>query len=198
VLVRPRRSLLTTAFVSILLAMLPVFGVLYWFAAQHGTWVAVLAFQIVLTIAAVLALARQLTVYTAVTPTTLKGRGIFSPMETILLDQIASVTIIPTLSGQATEPVTQLLVRDVMGRRLFRMRGNFWHAGDLHAVAETLPVETTVIPEAITIGEFYRLYPGSAYWFESRPMVRIGLGVAGGIVVLGVAAIIGVLVGAQL
>ena len=48
-------SLVSTAFLSLLLGMLPVFGVLYWFGVQHGTWVTVLVVQLVVSIAAVLA-----------------------------------------------------------------------------------------------------------------------------------------------
>ncbi len=66
-----------------------------------------------------------------VTDTELRGNGIFSPMVHVPLDRIRSVLLVPTYVGQAPEAVTQLLVRDARGRRLFRMRGNFWHPQDL-------------------------------------------------------------------
>ena len=65
--VRPRRSLVTTAFVSIVLAMIPVFGVLYWFAIQHGSWGLVFVVHLAVTILCLGTLGRQLTVFTAVT-----------------------------------------------------------------------------------------------------------------------------------
>src|ERR1700754_842556 len=63
----PRRSLMRTAFISIVLAMIPVFGVLYWFAVQHGSWQLVFVVHLAVSAAAIALLLRQLTVYTAVT-----------------------------------------------------------------------------------------------------------------------------------
>ena len=190
VLVRPRRSLVATAFISIVLGMLPVFGVLYWFGVQHGSWMLVLIVHLVIAVVAVATMLRQLTVFTAVSATELSGRGIFSPVERVRLDRIASVTLVPTYIGQAPEPVQQLLVRDAAGHRLFRMRGTFWHPGDLAAVAAALPVATTVIKEPISIREFFRLYPGSAYWFENSPAVRVAVVVLAVLLVVAITLLI--------
>jgi hypothetical protein len=190
VLVRPRRSLVSTAFVSVLLGMLPVFGVLYWFGVEHGSWRLVLVVNLAIIVACVVTMVRQLTVFSAVSATELSGRGIFSPIERVPLDRIASVTIVPTYVGQAPDPIRQLLVRDAAGQRLFRMRGNFWHAVDLKAIADALPVTATVVKEPISMPEFFRLYPGSAYWFENRPAVRVGVVGFGVVVVVGITALI--------
>ena len=186
VLVRPRRSLMTTAFFSIVLAMIPVFGVLYWFAAQHDSWWLVFVVHLAITIACLATLGRQLTVFTGVTGTELIGRGIFSPMLRVPLSDIASVDIVPTYIGQSPDAVPQLLVRDASGARLFRMRGTFWNTDDLKSVADALPVPTTTVHEPMSIGEFYRRYPGSAYWFQNRPALWIV------VVVLAVAAAVAV------
>ncbi|MEO6531997.1 MAG: hypothetical protein ABIO06_00320 [Pseudolysinimonas sp.] len=178
---------MTTALVSIVLAMIPVFGVLYWFAVQHGNWVLVFAVHLAVTIASLAILGRQLTVFTAVTDTELVGRGIFSPLMRVPLSAIASVVIVPTYIGQSLEPVPQLLVRDASGNRLYRMRGSFWSPDDLRAVADALPVAPTIVQEPISIGEFYRSYPGSAYWFQNKPALWI---VAFGLAVLLIIAII--------
>ncbi len=69
--------------------------------------------------------------------------------------------------------MTQLLVRDDDGKRLFRMRGNFYRDGDLETIAAALPVPAQTTAEPIEITEFFRTYPGSAYWFEHRPILRI-------------------------
>ena len=185
VLVRPRRSLVSTAVLSVLLGMLPVFGVLYWFGVENGSWRLVLIVNLAILVACLATTLRQLTVFSAVSDTELSGRGIFSPVERVPLTRIASVTIVPTYVGQTPDPVRQLLVQDAAGHRLFRMRGNFWHAGDLKAIADALPVTSTVVKEPITMEEFFRLYPGSAYWFENRPAVRVGIVMLG--VVLAVA-----------
>jgi hypothetical protein len=183
VTVRPRRSLLRSAFLSILLAMIPVFGVLYWFSIVHSSWLPVLIINLVVIALSGATLLRQLTVYCAVTSTELVGRGIFSPLIRVPLAKIASVHLIETYAGNAPDTVTQLLVCDESGHRLFRMRGNYWHPGDLKAIATALPVHTTTVTDAISMDEFFRTYRGSAYWFEHRPILRIvvfaiGIGVA--------------------
>lgn len=188
VTVRPRRSLLTTGFVSIVLAMIPVFGVLYWFSIEHGSWPIVVIVHGIVILAAVIVLVRQTTVYSAVTETELVGRGIFSPLIRVPLSSIAAVDLVETYVGQAPESVTQLLVRDAEGRRLFRMRGNFYHSGDLAKLAAALPVPATVVPEPINLTEFFRTYPGSAYWFEHRPVLRIVVFVVALMAALAVAA----------
>jgi hypothetical protein len=81
--------------------------------------------------------------------------------------------------------VPQLLVRDASGASLYRMRGNFWHPGDLTRVANALPVTPTFVQEPIAIREFYRTYPGSAYWFQNKPALWVVVVVLA--VVLGVA-----------
>ncbi len=186
--VRPRRSLLTTGVASIVLAMIPVFGVLYWFAQQHDSWWLVFVVHLAITIACLATLARQLTVFVAVTDTQLIGRGIFSPMVRVNLSDIADVTIVPTYHGQSLDPVQQLLVRNSSGARLFRMRGNYWHPRDLIAVAEALPVQPTLVLEPISPRDFFREYPGSAYWFENRPALSIASVALAVVVAAGVAA----------
>jgi hypothetical protein len=173
VAVRPRRSLIRTGFISIVLAMIPLFGVLYWFSIEHDSWLVVFVVHMVVTALAILVVVRQLTVYSAVTRTELIGRGIFSPMIRVPLDKIAAVHLVETYVGQAPESVTQLLVTDEEGKRLFRMRGNFYQAGALQAIAAALPVKAQVASEPIGITEFFRNYPGSAYWFEHRPILRL-------------------------
>jgi hypothetical protein len=172
----PRRSLVRNASISIVLAMIPVFGVLYWFAAPNHSWLLVFVVHVAVSIAAVGLLLRQLTVYTEVTTTELAGRGIFSPLQRIPLERIASVVIVPTYVGQSLDSEQQLLVRDASGARLFRMRGNSWNAGDLTAVAEALPGVPAILQEPISIGTFFRSYPGSAYWFENKPWLWAVLG----------------------
>jgi hypothetical protein len=173
VTVRPRRSLITTGVVSVALAMIPLFGVLYWFSIEHDSWPVVFVVHLIVTTLFVLAALRQLTVFSAVTETELIGRGIFSPMVRVPLSKIAAVHLIETYVGQAPESVTQLLVTDEEGKRLFRMRGNYYGEGDLKSIAAALPVPAQTTAEPIGITEFFRAYPGSAYWFEHRPILRI-------------------------
>jgi hypothetical protein len=171
----PRRSLLITALVSIVVVLVPVSAVLYWFAIPRGQalWIAVM--QAVVVGASLALLGRQLTVDTVVADGELRGRGIFSPMVRVPLDTIATVDVVPVYVGQSPETVPQLLVRDAEGRRLFRLRGTFWHSRDLTKITDALPVPARVVTEPMSFPEFFAAYPGSAYWFENRPWLMAGL-----------------------
>lgn len=185
----PRRSLLVSALVSIVVVLIPVSGVLYWFAIPRGQggWVAFA--QAVVVGASLTLFFRQLTVDTVVADGVLRGRGIFSPMERVPLEKIAQVDLVHVYLGQSPETVPQLLVRDADGKRLFRLRGTFWHPGDLEKVAAALPVPMTVAPEPLPVSEFFENYPGSAYWFENRPWL------VAAIVAIALAAAVAIAVG---
>jgi hypothetical protein len=173
--ITPRRSLLVSALVSIIVVLVPVSAVLYWFAIPRGQGLWITLMQAIVVGAAVTLLLRQLTVDTVVADGELRGRGIFSPMVRVPLEQIASVDIVPVYVGQSPETVPQLLVRDAAGRRLFRLRGIFWHAQDIAKITEALPVPARVASEPMSAAEFFAAYPGSAYWFENRPWLTTGL-----------------------
>ncbi|MEZ5190331.1 MAG: hypothetical protein R2717_05280 [Schumannella sp.] len=187
-LVRPRRSLLLTGFVSIALAMIPLFGVLYWFGAEHDSWIPVAIVHAITIAASVLVLVRQLSVFSTVTDAELVGRGIFSPLVRVPLSRIAQVDLVETYVGQAPDTATQLLVRDAGGKRLFRMRGTSITPATSSAIAAALPVPTKIATEPIPLSEFFRAYPGSAYWFENRPVLRVVVFVVALLVALGVGA----------
>lgn len=187
----PRRSLLISALVSGLVVAVPLCVLFFWFAIPRGQAYYVLMGLYIVIVAGLAMLFRQLSVDTIVTATELRGRGIFSPLVRVPLDQIATVTLVPTYVGQASEPVNQLLVRDADGRRLYRMRGNYWYPGDLRRVANVLPAIPTVVAEPMTLREFWAAYPGSAYWFENRPWLTVGLFLA--VIALCVGLAIGVM-----
>ena len=80
----------------------------------------------------------------------------------------------PTYVGQAPEAVTQLLVRDARGRRVFRMRGNFGTRGSPRG--RRFPAGSHRRDRgADPLSDFFRHYPGSAYWFEDKPGLRVVL-----------------------
>ncbi|AYF98212.1 hypothetical protein [Protaetiibacter intestinalis] len=173
--VRPKFSLLSNALASILLGTTPVFGVVYWFAASRGGLeFAVLAHAGVVVVGLLL-LWRQLRVFCAVTDTELIGNGIFTPLVRVPLADIGEVLLVPTYLGAAPDPVLQLLVTDGSGRRVFRMRGNFWHRADLRTLAAALPVPTEHVTEPMALTDFFRSYPGSAYWFENRRPMQVAI-----------------------
>ena len=187
----PRRSLLVSALVSIIVVLVPVSAVLYWFAIPRGQGLWIALAQAIVVGAGLALLWRQLTLDTVVADGELRGRGIFSPMVRVPLEKIATVDIVPVYVGQSPETVPQLLVRDAAGRRLFRLRGTFWHSEDLAKVADALPVPARVAREPMSFPEFFAAYPGSAYWFENRPWLMAAI--LGVVILLSVAAVVGVM-----
>lgn len=185
--IRPRRSLMTTATVSTILAMIPIFGALYWHTIPSGPWSAVLIAHAIVFAGSGIVQWRQSTVFAEVTDTHLQGRGIFSPMVRVPLDRIAEVLLIDTYTSHTQDLVTQMLVLDRDGRPLWRMRGNFWHAHELRALADALPVVPEVGDEPLSMAAFFREYPGSAYWFEDKPVIRV-LAITAGVAALLVGA----------
>jgi hypothetical protein len=191
----PRRSLLVSALVSIVVVLVPVSAVLYWFAIPRGQggWIALM--QAIVVVLALALLWRQLTVDTVIADGELRGRGIFSPMVHVPLEKIASVDIVPVYVGQSPETVPQLLVRDAAGHRLFRLRGTFWHKQDLMKIAEALPVHARMATEPMSFAEFFAAYPGSAYWFENRPWLMAGLLAAAIAACIGIVVAVMILLG---
>lgn len=178
-----------TALVSLIAAMVPIFGVLYWFAMKRDAIAPVLAVHAVILAIALGVLLRQLTVRAEVTDTELIGNGIFSPMIRVALDDIEEVVLVDTHIGQSPEVVTQLIARNLDGQTIYRMRGNFWHAHDLEALIAALPVPVTRVSGPLSMTEFFAEYPGSVYWFENRPglkavTVAVGLIALAGAVLL--------------
>ncbi|WBU36895.1 hypothetical protein [Homoserinibacter sp. YIM 151385] len=184
-----------TAFVTMVCSMVPIFGALYFFAIPAGNWPVVLVAQVAIVAACATALARQLTLFSAVTDEALLGNGIATPIVRVPLGEIREVLLVDTYRGSSPDLTTQLLVRDEHGRRLFRMRGNYWNRGDLQALAEALPVEAVHLPEAMSMRAFYRRFPGAAYWFEDKPVVRVAVITAIIVSTVAVASIVMAIVG---
>ncbi|QEO08721.1 hypothetical protein [Protaetiibacter larvae] len=193
--VRPKYSLLSNAFAAIGLATAPVFAVAYWFAASRGGIEFVAIANVVVVAIGLLLLWRQLRIFAAVTETELIGNGIFTRLVRVPLADITEVRLVPTYQGAAPDPTVQLLVTGAGGRRLFRMRGNFWHEGDLKAIAAALPLPLETVADPLTMHDFFRAYPGSAYWFEDRRLLQILLIAAAALVAFAAALGIMLLLG---
>ncbi len=193
--VRPKGSLVTTGVASVALAAIPASAAITAIAREEGNWPLALAMAGAVLVGGLAVLLRQLSVYSEVTPSTLRGRGIFSPMIEVPLGEIHQVLLVQTTSRHALDTATQLLVRGSDGRRLFRMRGNFYAPGTLDLVAGVLPVEAERIDDPIALSRFFANYPGSAYWFENRPALRVAAVVSGCVIAVIAAATVMSLVG---
>lgn len=185
--IRPKYSLLSNAFAAIVLGTAPILGVSYWFAAARGGIELVVIATAMVLIGGLLLLWRQLSVYCAITDTELIGNGIFSRLVRVKLADIREVQLVPTYLGAAPEPALQLLVTGDGDRRLFRMRGNFWHAKELRAFAGALPVPVETVTEPMALQDFFRAYPGSAFWFENRRPLQVAILAVGMLIALAAA-----------
>ena len=182
--VRPKHSLLSNAFAAIVLGTTPIFAVGYWFASSRGGLELVVIAHVGVIVAGLLLLWRQLSVYCAVTDEELIGNGIFTPLVRVPLAEVRRVLLVPTYLGAAPDPVLQLLVTGADGSRLFRMRGNFWHDAELRELAAALPVPVEDVTEPMSTRDFFRLYPGAAYWFENRRPLQVAIVTVGVLVAL--------------
>ncbi|MFC0681937.1 hypothetical protein ACFFGH_29230 [Lysobacter korlensis] len=190
-LMRPRRSLLRTAWIALLVGSVPVFAVLYWQATQaHGSLLTVVQVHLVVMLAGLLTYWRQKSVFTGITGGALVGNGIFSPRVRVPLDEIHRVEFVHVESREPDEPSVQFVALDADGRCRFRMRAHYWHMSDLRTLADRLG-SAGDRREPLTTEEFFAAYPGSAYWFERHPGLRFTLAAVGVLgAVLGVTALV--------
>jgi len=185
VFARPKRSLLITGVVALVAALIPVVVAL---VVLRGDWLPTVLVGSMAVVACVVLGIRQLTIHVRLTDRELSGNGIFSPMVRVDLDDVHEVLLVPTFVGAAPDPVLQMLVRDATGRRLFRLRGNFWDDGLLEKLAAALPVPVQTVAEPVTSKAFFETYRGSEYWFENKPGLRIAAILGAGLLALAVAA----------
>jgi hypothetical protein len=185
--VRPRRSVLVTAIVSLAAALVPVTVMLAFLASASGSWVTAAIVELAVIVVCVVLGMRQLSLFAQVTPTALEGNGFMTPTVSVPLDRIAAVHLVDTWVGQSAEVVTQLLVVDADGRRLFRLRGNFWPDGSLDTVAAALPVPPTRGEEPVSVSRFFADYPSSEYWFENKPWLKVAAIAVGSAGAVGIA-----------
>jgi hypothetical protein len=190
-LMRPRKSLLRTAWVAGLVGSLPLFAVLYWEAIQSGGSLAVVVHtHIAGMIAGLLVYWRQTSVFTGITGGALVGNGIFSPVVRVPLEEVHRVEFVKVEGKDPGEPALQFVAIDAEGRTRFRMRAQYWRLEDLHALADRLGCAGDR-RDPLTAEEFFEAYPGSAYWFEKYPALRFALGAVGVLgAVLGATALV--------
>jgi len=144
--VAPSPRLLRNAVLSYLLIPVTLFGSLYCLAIPRGTWPMLLAGQLVTVAVVTLTYVRYRMTYIAVTGQKLVERGFLSPSRRAPLSRVASVLLAETYRSHSPDSTPQLLVRDVDGRRLLRMRGASRADADIHRVADALGSRSPASP----------------------------------------------------
>lgn len=195
---RPKFALMRTAVITFFITSVPLFGVLHWYTAGHDLWFELLAIQVTLAAACALVFWRQTTVFSGLTATTLEGSGIFSPRTVVPLDEVQQIVFVPVYRSQPDDASVQFLALNRDGYCVFRMRGHFWHDSDLDEIARATGREIVVERVPLLEKEFFADYPGSAYWFEKSPAVRVALVVATVILVSGSVLLLASLIGLPL
>jgi hypothetical protein len=167
VLIHPRPELLRSGVWAVVAAGIPLFAVLYWLSVSQGGWRRVLLVNIVFAALVLLLIWRTRTAYVrvddeAVTKSSFVRRTVLSTA------QIATVVVAETYRGGSSDTIPQLVALSTTGARLLRLRGTFWARADILTVADALGARVTVLREPLSPNEYYRLYPGVAYWYEGK------------------------------
>lgn len=181
VLIRPRRSLLRTGLVAVIVAGVPLFAVLYWLAVSQGSWQRVLIVEVILLACCAVLWWRFRVSFVRVDGTLLTKQA-FAHRTVVERADVATILLAETYRGTSSDTIPQLLALDAAGARLLRLRGTFWAREDMVRIAEAIgaPITTELVP--MTSREYYLLHPGVAYWYEGRPWLAVvGILIAGAI-----------------
>lgn len=174
----PIQSLGRTALLSGAFSLIPVFAACLWLTVRTSAWPAVACGEIVVTAVFFAIFIRFKLVYSAVTPTSVVKRRMV--LSTTRVDRAAvdHVLVSRVYRGSSTEWLTQMIVLDAEGRRLFAMSGLFWSEADINAIAEALDVQLVIDEQPLSRGEYYEMYPTARGWYETRVFQLITVGIA--------------------
>ncbi len=187
----PKRGMLRGVVWSILLVTVPVLGVLFFLGLGNGSWPIALAGLVLSTGLCLIGYSLFRATFIGVTATTIEERGFWGSTTSSPRAEIASIALAKTYTAAAPDAVPQLIIRTARGSRMLRMRGTYWTLDDMRSVVAALDASPSLPIETMTAEEFFSRYPGSAYWFERRPLFRVLVVIAGFLV--GAAAILGIM-----
>lgn len=168
VVVHPRTTVAGRLTLALAGATSPLFLALYVLAGPRGWGWAVLGVHVIVALGFVLVLLRRRRLMIWVTDTALVRIGIVGGPRGIPRESIRSVVVVETYRTNAPDTATQLLLQDADGTRLLRLDGVFWTSESITALCVALekPIAGTI--ESMTTRDFFRRYPGSAFWFQRR------------------------------
>jgi hypothetical protein len=187
----PKRGMLRGVVWSILLVTVPVLGVLFFLGLGNGSWPIALAGFVLSAGLCLIGYSLYRSTFIGVTTTTIEERGFWGGTTSARRADVASIVLAKTYTAAAPDPVPQLIVRSTEGSRMLRMRGIYWTLDDMRSVVVALDASPSLPIETMTTEEFFTRYPGSAYWFERRPLFRVLVAIAG--FAVGAAAILGIM-----
>jgi hypothetical protein len=186
----PRRSLIVEGALSYLCATVPVFLAVYLLSGPDRTLL-VLALQVGTALVYAVPVVLYSRVSIEVDAESITERPFLGRRRTLPLHRVAVVAVGDTYRQSSADIVSLLFVGDAQGSRLLRMRGTYWDQADIDRVARAIGEERLQLPDPISVTELFERYPGSRYWFESNPAVRLVTTVT--VVAGGAASIVGLM-----
>ncbi len=168
---RPHNDLFRQGITAVIAFMTPVFVVLYVMTVPTGPWKAVLITQILATVAVTGASFSYFRLAIWVDRSSITEIGFFGRTKRVEASQISSVFIADVFEASGTKTLPQLFVRDLEGRQVIRMRGQFWSRESMDRVVAILEVPREGRDDKVSTRELRDEYPGLLYWFERRPFI---------------------------
>ena len=146
----------------------PIFAVLYWLTVPEGTWLPVAVAQLGVTVVFGLGVVGFHRTGIWVDHSGITERGFFGRVDSYPAAEVGSILLLELYLGDALDTNAHLFVVGVDGRRLVRMRGQYYSHAAMDTVIEQLGAPVVRVSEPMTLRELNRARPELLYWFERR------------------------------
>ncbi|TFB47306.1 hypothetical protein [Cryobacterium tagatosivorans] len=146
----------------------PIFAVLYWLTVPEGTWLPVAVAQLGVTVVFGLGVVGFHRTGIWVDHSGITERGFFGRVDSYPAAEVGSILLLELYLGDALDTNAHLFVVGVDGRRLVRMRGQYYSHASMDTVIEQLGAPVVHVSEPMTLRELNRARPELLYWFERR------------------------------
>jgi hypothetical protein len=155
-------------FASGLAFIVPVYGVAVALAADAGHLMSTIMSGSALACAAALVAVRMASARIELSDAGIVEHGILPRGVVTDRSELASALIVPVYDADGVKARPQLFIADAAGRTLLRMRGGYWSAKQINAVAMYFGI-SIVVSEPLTRVELRRRHGIRLYWFERHP-----------------------------
>ena len=175
VLIRPRRSLVRSTFLSVVFSAVPLAVALVWVSLPLQLWS--LVATVVVAIAALVGIVfvRLGTAFIGIDPTNVVIRGVVTSDRRVARDRVHAVGLATTYGSAIERTSRELVAFDAEGAPLFRLGATVWGEDGLDRIVDALGVQVVEDRRPMPAREFARRYPASRAWYEQRgPIVLVG------------------------
>ncbi|QTX03880.1 hypothetical protein [Agromyces archimandritae] len=163
---RPRRSLGWALGATIAALGVPVLVTLLWVTAELGAWPTIVAAGVVVILLLAAAWWSYRRTAIRIGPNGLSERGFFGLTHRAEIGEIDEIIRLELYRAHSLDTSPQLFIVGRNGRRLLRMRGDFWEDEDLDTVSPLLGIRESRRPTPVTLAELRSSDPKLLYWFE--------------------------------